>query len=1110
MAENIEKVINVKIAGAEKALANLDKVADTATKIRAELAKTGKSLPEKEINRMARDISNADVQAKKLGRSLKDAFRNIGSEATGGVGLAGLLGGFVGGGVATLIDKATTALYEWITAESDAEKASRALEEATVEATASFASEQVQLDANISVLQDTTASTQDRKLALDELQELYPAYFDNLSVEESSQEQIAEAYDLATNSINNKIKAEVFSKLAVEAYTKAETARRNSLKLSNLTDDERNRLNQVYQQSIGSLGTALNLFGITLDVVGENQENLNEQVAQGTTEYEAYVKQLAEIQKLLDEQEEANNKAAKTSSDREKAQADAAKQRREDAQEGVKDLEDAIRRLQEVSQSGSEEEIQAAQDIVKGFGDRAKAAVEAAKAISGLSGKTQETLKTEIVLNQELANENITRINDVINKLEFFGRGQRALTAEQDADARRLLGIFLEDAIEKGETVQSAFTALTKSGFIIVDEQVKKAFGEGSTFKKLLEQILEPSGAVISASKNAIVANQRELDKLKTQTEAAGTDVAEVVKKVDDAILEAETTFIARKQASDKAKLEALAASPGLTAAALELAGETSLDRIKSNLKAQAEAEFDAVFEATNQFVKDATSEKNKLAGFTLIGGSAEEGFVVTAEARKLIPEEVKFLEKIANDANERLKLAKKAYNQSIAELDIDAADQLIKNAAKASRVRIRQDKADQKTLELQFEAELKRLYDLDKEFTDNKRKLGEDFNQDEVDQVNGHANELIEIKKKEVQKELDVETDRYIQLLEASKGNAEQQLVVLQELYNKRTEIIAKGQSDVEKVTTDFGALLTGDSKDPSKKTSQDILNDFIQIAQQLAQAVDNIFQIIINAQQEIIDGILERIGVVDEALAESQSKIDELESDLDGKRSGRREAILRGIALEQERERQLTEEKIRLAQQLDAEETKLRKKQKAAALTQAIINGALAITSLNASIIDPTPVQAFRIAANIALGAVIGTQIALIASQKFAKGGHTGSANGKADETGQVPVGIVHANEYVVPSWMVQSPRYAPIIDSLESIRTRGFADGGFTSPDFNALSNAANPNMNANVMTMVQRSIEASMALSNRPIIANPVEFTNVNRKVARRVNATTIGG
>jgi len=73
---------------------------------------------------------------------------------------------------------------------------------------------------------------------------------------------------------------------------------------------------------------------------------------------------------------------------------------------------------------------------------------------------------------------------------------------------------------------------------------------------------------------------------------------------------------------------------------------------------------------------------------------------------------------------------------------------------------------------------------------------------------------------------------------------------------------------------------------------------------------------------------------------------------------------------------------------------------------------------------------------------------QTAKIAKSKFAGGGYTGNGSGRADETGHVPVGVVHAREWVGPRWMAEHPVYGRYINALEGIRRRGYADGGYTT--------------------------------------------------------------
>lgn len=84
------------------------------------------------------------------------------------------------------------------------------------------------------------------------------------------------------------------------------------------------------------------------------------------------------------------------------------------------------------------------------------------------------------------------------------------------------------------------------------------------------------------------------------------------------------------------------------------------------------------------------------------------------------------------------------------------------------------------------------------------------------------------------------------------------------------------------------------------------------------------------------------------------------------------------------------------------------------------------------------------------IQLGTVMSTP--LPDKPTFYQGGHTGKGFGAPDETGHVPAGIVHADEWVAPPWMLQNPKTAKVIDYLESVRqgkTKPFATGGFTDP-------------------------------------------------------------
>ena len=121
-----------------------------------------------------------------------------------------------------------------------------------------------------------------------------------------------------------------------------------------------------------------------------------------------------------------------------------------------------------------------------------------------------------------------------------------------------------------------------------------------------------------------------------------------------------------------------------------------------------------------------------------------------------------------------------------------------------------------------------------------------------------------------------------------------------------------------------------------------------------------------------------------------------------------------------------------------------------KAFALSQIAIDTAIAVSGLtknaegnplNSVTFGAAGVGQFiaglsRIFANIAQAK------SLISGSGFAEGGYTGDG-GKYE-----PAGVVHRGEYVVPKHIVSNPQYSGLISSLESVRMRGYADGGLVT--------------------------------------------------------------
>lgn len=109
------------------------------------------------------------------------------------------------------------------------------------------------------------------------------------------------------------------------------------------------------------------------------------------------------------------------------------------------------------------------------------------------------------------------------------------------------------------------------------------------------------------------------------------------------------------------------------------------------------------------------------------------------------------------------------------------------------------------------------------------------------------------------------------------------------------------------------------------------------------------------------------------------------------------------------------------------------------AQALVQSFLSANEAFASL-ASIPYVGPVLG-AIAAAAALAGGL-ANVAAINNVKFAHGGYTG-AGGKYE-----PAGVVHKDEYVVPSQIVHNPRYSGHISALEAARMGSYAVGGIVA--------------------------------------------------------------
>lgn len=340
----------------------------------------------------------------------------------------------------------------------------------------------------------------------------------------------------------------------------------------------------------------------------------------------------------------------------------------------------------------------------------------------------------------------------------------------------------------------------------------------------------------------------------------------------------------------------------------------------------------------------------------------------------------------------------------------------------------------------------------------------------------------------------------------------AEETELAMRDAMNKVKDLELRQSKELESLQSTLdGKKGEGFSWKIVETKIKDSSTQILGIADTVFNTIGSVRDYFIQALNDSIDALTTKMDALESESDRIASKISELEDDLVGKRSGRRDAILQALEQERLKEEEVAKAKIGLAEELAKKEKELADQERARAkeqlymdLARAISNVALGITNALASS------GLLGIIQGVAIGAAGAVQTGIIAKQigAFAEGGYTGNGEGPRDSTGYKQAGVVHEGEWVAPKWMVNSPSFGSVIQSLEASRQRGFADGGMVSADYNGMSNAVNNN------TTMQRQMNmlmgAAMDMANRPTYVSVTDINNVNMKQAKRVKASRIGG
>jgi len=248
---------------------------------------------------------------------------------------------------------------------------------------------------------------------------------------------------------------------------------------------------------------------------------------------------------------------------------------------------------------------------------------------------------------------------------------------------------------------------------------------------------------------------------------------------------------------------------------------------------------------------------------------------------------------------------------------------------------------------------------------------------------------------------------------------------------------------------------------------------------------------------QEDLQDSI---DGLRDEALDAEGERYQQIQDEIAAQEAAKAEAAAMEIQRQNEAaalEAQQLAEKAAMEKKYEEEKaaaaSKANKLKKQQAIVGAIINTALSI--VNALATAPNIILGIVLAAvAAAMGAV---QIAMISKQPtYAEGGYTG------DGAKQQPAGIVHAGEYVVPQRIVKNPQASAMLETLEGMRLRGYADGGAVA------SVPAVPSMD-NALDYVRIGNEVARAMKENPMFVSWQEWKDMDNKMKFLSSRASLG-
>jgi|GEM_PF-3084093 len=385
--------------------------------------------------------------------------------------------------------------------------------------------------------------------------------------------------------------------------------------------------------------------------------------------------------------------------------------------------------------------------------------------------------------------------------------------------------------------------------------------------------------------------------------------------------------------------------------------------------------------------------------------------------------------------------LAKSHIAQKRFERDIRLLEERRRRKVYEANLDVLEDVKAGKSVE-EVEANLKdRLLGIEKDYFEDKKSLQQGFLKEQIQNLKSEAEErknaIADSDKDVANKRLEIEID------------LQNQIAALQADFTSTKEAILNQEIDQEKAAADKRLKIRQETKEKLQNMEAAMLSS-------VKSALDAWETFSQNSADKRLNALEAR-------------KAKEL------KLAGGNEARKAKIEKKYNKER----EKIETAQN---------ERSKKIAKARALVNTYESVTKTYAQFGFPWGIPAA--AAAFALGIANVMKI----EKSMAEGGPTGKApfGTIADSSGEKPIGLIraHEHEWIAPRWMVQSPQYGPLIQEMEGIRIRGYAEGGFPSSSPTPSARIETPLPSESALLSIRLLEEVSMKQSQIiRLLSNP---------------------